>query len=550
MAGAVTVPVSSGGSIADAVRSATAGDTIEVGTGAYSESLVLDKTITIQAGDGAKVVITGVGASPVVTINAGANAILTRLILRRAGTGVLINGGTAALQNLVIVGSVSTGTAIECGQSAGLSVTISHVTIHRGERGVVCAAQTLSITDTILSQVTLQGMNLGPTSTLSGSHLFYQTPPPPLGSYVRRETGLEFVNDTESDFHLTAASTNAIDQGSGGDDLGAYGGSNASTKPFPPSGVTVRCTPSVPDSCTVSWVANTDHLITGYRRAHTAPLASSPPISSDLPSSVCSAGSCSSSVSSLPGLTAGDAPGTPAAPRLKFRDARLDASWDPVPQATFYQVLAGTASGSLTVVPGADHVTATEKTISDLLNGTPYYVAVGAGTEPTLTATVASLYGSLTATPTAGEGSGSDPKTVPYGAAILGLVSPESVETPESVVGFPPLAETGGCFIATAAYGSPLAPQVSVLRAWRDRYLQSNPPGRVIVRTYETVSPPIADVLRRVDPLRAMVRWTLAPVIGAAWLSMEWPWLSLACVMGVVVALAAVGRSRRGRRRG
>jgi hypothetical protein len=121
---------------------------------------------------------------------------------------------------------------------------------------------------------------------------------------------------------------------------------------------------------------------------------------------------------------------------------------------------------------------------------------------------------------------------------------------PEAVAGFPPLEDTGGCFIATAAYGSPMAPQVALLRAWRDRFLASNPPGRVVVRIYETVSPPIADVLRGSEPLRTTVRWALAPVIGAAWLSMTWPWWSLLCAILGIGALGVAYRSRQGAPRG
>jgi hypothetical protein len=552
-AGAATIPVSAGSSITSAIQSATSGDIIVVQTGDYTEKLILDKNITIRAEDGAKVVITGVGTDPVVTINAGVNAILTRLILRRVGTGVLVNGGTANLQNVVIAASVSTGTAIQCEQTAGTSITISHATIHRGEKGIVCAAQTLLITDTILSNVTSQGMDLG-TFPLSGQHLFYQTPP--VGTYARVDTGLEFVDEAVSDFHLTSAASNAIDQGSGGDDLGAYGGSNAHTKPFPPRDAQVVCVAGG-TACAVKWSANTDYLVTGYQISFAAPLVptnstyagaateGASPISRDL--TACSGSACQLSLSGLDNtsLVAPDPPGGLA---VTFRDTRLDLTWNASANATSYQVLSGTTSGSLSVASGLERVEETFATLANLVNGTTYYAAVATTTEPTLTAAVASLYGTPIASATAGDRS--DPDSDQYGTGVTGTPSAEVSEVPEAVTGFPPLAESGGCFIATAAYGSPLAPQVSLLRAWRDRYLKSNPPGRVVVRVYETVSPPIADVLRHVEPLRAMVRWALAPVIGAAWLSMEWPWLSLACGMGAVAALAAVGRSRRGRRRG
>jgi len=72
------------------------------------------------------------------------------------------------------------------------------------------------------------------------------------------------------------------------------------------------------------------------------------------------------------------------------------------------------------------------------------------------------------------------------------------------------------CFIATAAYGSPMAREVRTLRGFRDLYLMGNVPGRAFVGIYYTVSPPIAAVVAGSNVLRASVRALLAPIALAA----------------------------------
>jgi len=79
----------------------------------------------------------------------------------------------------------------------------------------------------------------------------------------------------------------------------------------------------------------------------------------------------------------------------------------------------------------------------------------------------------------------------------------------------------GGCFIATAAYGSRMAKEVNILKNFRDNVLLTNSIGRNLVKLYYNVSPPIADFIAKHDNLRAIVRVSLLPVVGMSWVSLK-----------------------------
>jgi hypothetical protein len=72
------------------------------------------------------------------------------------------------------------------------------------------------------------------------------------------------------------------------------------------------------------------------------------------------------------------------------------------------------------------------------------------------------------------------------------------------------------CFIATAAFGTPLDGRLDILRRFRDRVLLSNPIGRWLVNGYYRISPPVARFIARHDTLRSIIRWCLVPVVHLA----------------------------------
>ena len=72
----------------------------------------------------------------------------------------------------------------------------------------------------------------------------------------------------------------------------------------------------------------------------------------------------------------------------------------------------------------------------------------------------------------------------------------------------------GKCFIATAAYGSPLHPYLDILRAVRDRYMKTNAVGRLFLSVYERNAPSLADLIERHEVLKSLTRVALLPVLG------------------------------------
>jgi PKD repeat protein len=72
----------------------------------------------------------------------------------------------------------------------------------------------------------------------------------------------------------------------------------------------------------------------------------------------------------------------------------------------------------------------------------------------------------------------------------------------------------GGCFIATAAFGSYVEPHVRLLRDFRDRYLLTNAAGRSFVEVYYRYGPFAADYIKEHGWLKPFVRMLLMPLVG------------------------------------
>ena len=101
-----------------------------------------------------------------------------------------------------------------------------------------------------------------------------------------------------------------------------------------------------------------------------------------------------------------------------------------------------------------------------------------------------------------------------YGNVII----PETLNGTINVTEAPP----SPCFIATAAYGTPLHEDINVLRKFRNEVLSTNTPGKALVETYYLTSPPIANALAANNELRASVRvLLLTPLVYFAGITLN-----------------------------
>jgi hypothetical protein len=110
----------------------------------------------------------------------------------------------------------------------------------------------------------------------------------------------------------------------------------------------------------------------------------------------------------------------------------------------------------------------------------------------------------------------------------------------------------GGCFIATAAYGTPMAEEIQILREFRDEYLVPNPVGKALVDLYYGVSPPIAEFIAEHPTLKPIVRAGLLPAVAMSTIAINTTQTEKIAVIGllVVISVAVAIWATRQRRKG
>jgi len=97
------------------------------------------------------------------------------------------------------------------------------------------------------------------------------------------------------------------------------------------------------------------------------------------------------------------------------------------------------------------------------------------------------------------------------------IVSSSVTTTKINFTQLPPVRPwKGQCFVATAAFGSPMAPSVSAIRDVRDQARQRSGLFAAVDELYHQAVPPAADALARSEVARAVFRELLSPVAQAS----------------------------------
>ncbi len=103
------------------------------------------------------------------------------------------------------------------------------------------------------------------------------------------------------------------------------------------------------------------------------------------------------------------------------------------------------------------------------------------------------------------------PETVSFDI-IVGEAHAQPITTPDN-------EENGGCLIATATFGSELAPQVQQLRELRDNTILNTSSGMAFMTTfnqfYYSFSPTVADLERESPVFKEVMKLTLTPMLSS-----------------------------------
>ncbi len=516
--------------IQQGIDEASDGDDIEIEPGTYEENLTLKSNIVLHGLETARTIIDAPNSSPAISLNNNTNVTIQNLTFTSSTIGIQITNSTSNItitNNVFVLGTNTTpnGTAIDVTDNIS-DVSILFNTFY-GNSIAVDRNSDLSIENNIFSDNTT---DIQSGFSEANSHFNCFKSATTTGAHAKDSAKILFADVALKDFHLQAVSTpstKCIDMNNLNGildvidntiaDSGAYGGDQADVSPYPPQNVllTLSNTPAAP-IITINWDANLSYLVEdkdnadqgGYRvfygfKQPGLPYDGINDTAGNSPIDVIPL----ANTQTLTDLTLPDPVITPPVISISPSSQTLDVSWTANPNVTNYTVNYGIAN----VTENTETTRDTSLTITGLTNNTTYQIRVTAHFQPTYYIAVTTYDNTGAGITDANESDFSLEKSIDIGTQTD---TPSSIVTsiPEEVVAFPNLPGEG-CFIATAAFGFYSAPQVQILRDFRDQFLLNNQAGRVFVDWYYTYGPVAAHYLNTYPELKPIIRALLFPLI-------------------------------------
>ncbi len=484
-------------------------DTIVLRRGTYSGPVTLLDNVSLRGDETARTIIDGGGADAVITAKNGST--IQRLTIRNGKIGIAVLGTATQIRNVknnIIINNTS---GIEC--TGADTIAISYNTFNNNGTAITCTSSTrVTITNNIISNNTTSDITFDQPTAVDYNLFFNNGTENYVETQLRNQdlnqthniftpkvgnANPDFVDPNNNDFHLRAGSP-AIGAADDNGEIGVYGGGN-NDPPFPVSNL--RVTPGS-DTITVEWSQNLAHNIQGYKVYYDSDEANppyQPPL--DVGNVV---------TSQITGLSTSVTEEIPQNLRIGIGDTELLLMWSPITRASVvgYRIYYGTTSGTYGSPIEVDTQAVPPYKLTNLTNNTTYFIAISTIAKPVYFVTVTAIDDQSLESDFAPV-----QKTALTVSELESQKSSEANEYPEETGRFPNISNEGGCFIATAAYGSPLEPHVQTLRAFRDRYLLTNMPGRKFVAFYYRTSPPLAQWLEEHTSFKPVVRAILSPIV-------------------------------------